>query len=132
MEVKYKFRSVFEHKENKDDKPMWIDISVIALLIVFISYFCWYTFFGKTKQPLTSKEVNLMFVIHKRQTGCTGKKINNLLLDRGKVVGFSCECGYKYEQKRLLSQTIRKPFSPDEFSGWVNPSEISVQSEDEN
>jgi hypothetical protein len=108
---------------------MWIDYLLIILLIVFLGYLFWYSFFGKTKQPLTSKEVDLMFAMHKRQTRCAGTKISEFLLERGKVVGFKCECGYKYEQKRLLTQDILKTSATDEFSGWVNPSEIEVQSE---
>ena len=73
-----------------------------------------------------------MFKMHKRQAGCTGTKISNFLLEKGKVVGFRCECGYKYEQKRLLTQKVRKPLASEEFSGWVNPSEIEVKSETNN
>ena len=115
---------------EKGDKQMWmLDYFVIFSFIAYVIYYLWYSLFGKTKQPLTSNEVDLLFVVHKKQAGCTGTKISNLLLEKGKVVGFKCECGYKYEQKRLLSQRIRKPFDSSEFSGWVNPNELEVKSE---
>jgi hypothetical protein len=89
-------------------------------------------FFGKTLQPLTSQEVSLIWGMHKKQTECGGTRINKLLLDKGKVVGFRCKCGYEYVQKRPLVQNILKPNAALEFSGWVSSSDIKKQSDTDN
>jgi hypothetical protein len=109
------------------DKQMWTDILLIGSFIVFGVYICWYIFFGKTPQPLTSQEVSLIWVMHKKQTGCTGTRINNFLLDEGKIVGFRCKCGYEYVQKRPMVQNILKPNTSLEFSGWISSSEIKSE-----
>lgn len=122
-------QSLFEYEEKRDEEMWILDYFVIISFITYIIYYFWYSFFGKTKQPLTLNEVDLLFVLHKKQAACTGTKISDLLLESGKVVGFKCECGYKYEQKRFLAQKVLRPFASDEFSGWVNPNEIEVKSE---
>jgi hypothetical protein len=91
---------------------MWTDVLLAGSLVFFIAYFCWYLFVGKTLQPVTTEEIELMWRLHRTQTGCNGSRITDLLSYRNKVVGYRCECGYEFRQKRLLAQNVQKVPSP--------------------
>ena len=87
---------------------MWIETLAIVALVVFGAYCYWYFCVAKTVQPLEKNEVDLMWKLHKKQTECAGSKIKELLRDKGGIVGFRCECGYKFKQQRLITQEARK------------------------
>ena len=70
-----------------------------------------------------------MWELHKKQARCAGSRINDLLMNKGEVVGFRCECGYEFKQQRFLTQTVRKPYASVEFSDQMGFSEIKKQSE---
>lgn len=95
---------------------MWTDALLILSLIFFAVCFCWYSLVGKTPKPPTAEEVNTMWSMHKKQTGCTGSRIKDLLMNKTENLGFKCECGYELKQQRSLTQTIRKPYASVEFS----------------
>ncbi len=94
---------------------MWTELLVVASVIAFAAYFCWYAFVGKTLQPITTEDADLMWRMHKKDTGCTGSRITDMLSYRGKVVGFRCECGYEFKQKRLIGQSVEKNPTPVEL-----------------
>jgi hypothetical protein len=108
---------------------MWTDILPAIFFVVFGVYCCWYFLVAKTPQPLTLEEANLAWQLHKKQTGCYGSRIKDLLLNKGKIVGFRCECGYEFQQRRLLTQKIQKLNASVECSGSLSFDEIKKQSE---
>ena len=80
---------------------IWI---VVGLWIALGAYMLWYFFKAKTIQPLTMDALAITWKVHKKQTGCTASHVNTILVKENKIVGFKCECGYNYMQKRLIVQ----------------------------
>jgi hypothetical protein len=56
----------------------------------------------KTFQPLSSDDLTLTWKLHKKQTGCKASHIHTLHIRNNEVVGFKCDCGNDYLQKRLM------------------------------
>jgi hypothetical protein len=52
--------------------------------------------------------------MHKQQTGCTASRINSLLTRNNEVIDFKCECGYEFQQTRLITQKVHKPHDVNE------------------
>ena len=71
-------------------------------------YGFWYFFIAKTFQPLTLDDLALTWRLHKQQAGCTASRVHSLLTRNNEVVGFKCDCGYEFRQKRLITQRVRK------------------------
>lgn len=109
---------------------MWIDFLIGSSWVVFAVYCWWYFFLAKTLQPLTLEDLGLTWQVHKRQMGCSGSRINNLLMKHDEVVGFRCECGYEYKQKRLITQKVLARATPCESSKHLVFEGIEIQSEE--
>lgn len=71
------------------------------------AYVYYFIFRAKEFQPLTLDDLALIWRIHKHQNGCRASQIHDLLLKKGQVVGFKCDCGHQYLQKRLITQKAR-------------------------
>jgi hypothetical protein len=82
---------------------IWI---VCGLWIALGAYVLWYFFGAKTVQPLSLDALAITWKLHKKQTGCTASHVNTILVKKNTIVGFKCECGYNYMQKRLIAQKI--------------------------
>jgi hypothetical protein len=52
--------------------------------------------------PIKIEDANAMWTLHKLNSGCDCKKHRLLSQKKGKTIGFMCECGYKYTQKKPL------------------------------
>jgi hypothetical protein len=50
---------------------------------------------------MTKEQVEAMWHLHQAQTKCTSKEIFTLKTKDGKLVGFECACGYRYENLSL-------------------------------
>ena len=79
-----------------------VPIVWIALLLFTV----WFLFKAKTDQPLSLDDLALSWRIHKQQNGCKANRILQLIKVKDEVVGFKCECGYEFRQKRLVSQSL--------------------------
>lgn len=82
------------------------DLLLWAFWFVFGAYSFWFFFKAKTFQPLTLDDLALTWKLHKQQTGCKASCIHSLLTKNDKVVGFKCNCGYEFLQKRLITQKV--------------------------
>jgi len=87
-------------------------------------YVFWYVVKAKTFQPLTLDDLALTWKLHKHQSGCKASCINDLLVRNNEVVGFKCECGHEFLQKRLITQKAKiatpgRLFSPQNTSGAI-------------
>jgi len=72
--------------------PIWIAL---------IAYGTWYFTSAKRCAPLTNEEVRVLWKIHKQNTTCNSRRLQEI--KRGnKVVGFKCGCGYKHKQERPM------------------------------
>ena len=87
---------------------MLLELLIGGFWLALAVYCFWYFFLAKTFQPLTLDDLALTWQLHKNQTGCTASRIHSLLERNNKVVGFKCECGYEFQQKRLITQRVSK------------------------
>lgn len=84
-------------------------LNVLGLLVWFFwlflaVYIFWFFFRAKTVQPLTLDDLALTWRLHKKETGCKASRIHSLIVKNDMVVGFRCDCGYEFIQKRLVTQ----------------------------
>lgn len=86
-----------------------------------VSYVMWFIFKAKTVQPLTIDDLALTWKVHKQQSGCTSSRIHGLIKENDEIVGFRCDCGYEFIQKRLITQ------KPVARTAAVNKEEKKVQ-----
>lgn len=99
---------------------MW-EIVACGAWLSFAGYIFWFMFGAKEFQPLTLDDLALLWRIHKHQNRCKASQIHDLLVKNDEVVGFKCDCGYQYFQKRLITQKVHphlqnsKPLSVSEF-----------------
>ena len=80
---------------------------MFGLWLALGAYVTWYVFKAKEYQPLALDDLALIWKLHKRQTGCKSSYIHDLLVRNDEVVGFRCECGHEFFQKRLITQRTK-------------------------
>ena len=83
---------------------MLLILVVGSLWLAFGGYIVWFFFRAKTVQPLTLDDLALTWKVHKRQKGCKASRIHGLIKGNNEIIGFKCECGYEFVQKRLITQ----------------------------
>ncbi|MEM3666919.1 MAG: hypothetical protein QW222_07555 [Candidatus Bathyarchaeia archaeon] len=81
---------------------------VWILWVAFGAYILWFFLKAETAQPLTLDDLALTWKLHKQQTGCKASRIYSLIKENDEIIGFKCECGYKFIQKRLITQKIKR------------------------
>ncbi|MBS7636467.1 hypothetical protein KEJ37_03875 [Candidatus Bathyarchaeota archaeon] len=79
-----------------------IEATVITLWIFFAVYATWYFTSAKHYAPLTASDARILWKIHKQTAKCSSRRWREIRRGR-KIVGFACECGYKYMQKRPIA-----------------------------
>ena len=77
---------------------------MLAFWIALVAYVFWFLFKAKTEHPIGLNDLALTWKMHKRNTGCRAKRIQSMITLNNETVGFRCECGYEFIQKRLISQ----------------------------
>ncbi len=75
-------------------------------------YIIWYFFKAETFHPLSNDELTSTWQRHKKQTGCTASTIDTIHVKNNYIVGFTCNCGYKYIHKRLITQKPKTDIQP--------------------
>ena len=83
---------------------MLLILLVGGFWMVLVAYVLWYFFKAKTVQPLTLDDLALTWRVHKQRDGCNASRIYGMIKEDDEVVGFRCECGYEFIQKRLITQ----------------------------
>jgi hypothetical protein len=81
-----------------------LEVVVWVFWFLLGAYAFWFLFGAKTFQPLSLDDLALTWKLHKHQAGCKAARIRELLVKNDQVVGFKCDCGYEYLQKRLITQ----------------------------
>lgn len=94
---------VYVCNNNTGAKKM-LTLLMISFWLILAAYILWLLFKAKTLHPLTLDDLALTWKLHKQQTGCKASRIHSLLMKRDEAVGFKCNCGYKFIQKRLITQ----------------------------
>ena len=85
-----------------------LELLAWALWLALGAYILWFFFKAETVQPLTLDDLALTWRLHKQQAGCRASRIQSLIKENDQVVGFKCECGYEFIQKRLITQKIQR------------------------
>jgi hypothetical protein len=83
---------------------MLLYVLVFGFWIALGGYVLWFLFKAKTVQPLTLDDLALTWRVHKQQKGCNASRIHGLIKENDEVIGFKCDCGYEFIQKRLITQ----------------------------
>ena len=87
---------------------MWLYVLIFGLWLGLVLYVAWFVFKAKTVQPLTLDDLALTWKVHKQRDGCTASRIHGLVKEKDDVVGFRCDCGYEFIQRRLITQKPQK------------------------
>jgi transposase-like protein len=82
---------------------------VLTFWLVLAAYAFWFLFRAKTLNPINLDDLALTWRMHKKEVGCRAKRIKNLITINNETVGFKCECGYEFIQKRLITQKAPPP-----------------------
>jgi phage gp36-like protein len=72
--------------------------------IVWVSFGCviaWFFLSAKKHQPISAKEVEMLWKSHKHFSKCKAKKFEKISEGK-KIIGYKCQCGYEHEQKRPI------------------------------
>ena len=99
---------VFNRSQKCGCKRM-LGLLVWGFWLVLGIYGCWFFLRAETLQSLTLDDLALTWKLHKQQTGCTASRIHSLIKRNNEIVGFRCECGYEFIQKRLITQKTTRP-----------------------
>ena len=75
-----------------------------GLWLALAIYSSWFLFKAKTFQHLTLNDLAFMWKLHKQKSGCNEKRLHSMMKRNDKIVGFKCDCGYEFAQKRLITQ----------------------------
>jgi len=87
---------------------------VIALWGTFGCYFVWFALSAKKIQEITTGDAYVLWKAHKQFAKC--KALECIEIASGKkLVGFKCECGYEYIQKKPILN----------FGKIVNPTDLT-------
>ena len=76
----------------------WSGLAVCAIVFTL----------AKRSVPVTVDEVKVMWVMHRKTASCRCRKWEPIKRKKDKIVGFQCECGYRYTQKRPLVCRVPK------------------------
>jgi len=101
----YRWATKKQLNQNAGARKM-LDLLVWAFWFILGAYSFWFFSQAKTFQPLTLDDLALTWKLHKQQTGCKASRIHSLLTKNDNVVGFKCDCGYEFLQKRLITQKV--------------------------
>ena len=73
-----------------------------AVWTSFGIYALWYLTSAKDYAPLTVREAEFLWKLHRQFDQCKAKTWQRIMYN-GRIVGFRCECGYQYIQKRPIA-----------------------------
>jgi hypothetical protein len=76
---------------------------VLATWVGLGAYIIWFFTSAKDYAALTSRETTILWKLHKKQTNCSSTKFETVRR-KNRIVGFRCDCGYKYLSKRPIAQ----------------------------
>lgn len=93
-------------KNTKNGMRKMLEYMLYGTWFLLGAYAFWFVSKAKTFQPITLDELAMAWKLHKREANCSSAQIHDLLVRKGEVVGFKCDCGYEWLQKRLISQKV--------------------------
>ncbi len=67
--------------------------------------------------PISANEAKIIWKMHHETARCKGHNCKLLTRKRDKIVGFQCECGYTYTQKRpLVCRSLKQNVEQPEYN----------------
>ena len=84
-----------------------LELLLWTFWFIFGVYSFWFFTQAKTFQPITLDQLALTWKLHKQQTGCKASRIHSILTKNDDAVGYRCDCGHEFIQKRLITQKAR-------------------------
>jgi len=114
-----------QQKYKKNGMKKMLEYMLWGVWFLLGAYAFWFVSKAKTFQPITLDELACAWKLHKREANCSAAQIHDLLVKKGEVVGFRCDCGYEWLQKRLISQKVHlraqkdKPLSASEIEAMI-------------
>lgn len=88
-----------------------LELFVASAWLCAAVYGFWYLLGAKKYVPLSPEEVFILWNVHKNDTKCNSEKVYQIKL-KNAVVGFECDCGYRYYSRRYITQ---KPVNHSEY-----------------
>ncbi|NIR86437.1 hypothetical protein GWO13_02250 [Candidatus Bathyarchaeota archaeon] len=80
-----------------------LEMFVASAWVCAAAYGFWYVFRAKEYVPLSQEEVFILWNVHKKDTKCNSEKLHQIKR-KNAIVGFECDCGYKYYSRRRITQ----------------------------
>ena len=80
-----------------------LEMFVASAWLCAAAYGFWYLFKAKEHMPLSPEEVFILWNVHKKDTKCNSETVSQIKI-RNSIIGFECDCGYKYYSKRGITQ----------------------------
>jgi hypothetical protein len=77
------------------------ETAAFGLWTVFVVYLTWYFTKAKHYAPLTPREAQFLWRIHKDSLNCRARRWREIEF-KGMMIGFECECGFKHVQRRPI------------------------------
>ena len=92
-----------------------LEMFVASAWLCAAAYGLWYLFKAKEYMPLNPEEVFILWNLHKKDKKCNSEKVSQIKL-KNAVVGFECDCGYKYYSRRHITQKpVYRPKNGDQL-----------------
>ena len=89
---------VLNHLKTFLTNPLFL---VPTVWVSFGCVFSWFILSAKKHQPVSDKEVEMLWKSHKQFSQCKAKKYEKIT--KGKtIIGYKCQCGYEHKQKRPI------------------------------
>ena len=88
-----------------------MDLLIIGVPITWLSFTCylfWFITSANHNVFISKKYANTLWKIHKGNQCCNGKKWTAINHKEGKIIGFNCDCGYTYSQKKPVLSSSPK------------------------
>lgn len=83
-----------------------LEIMLWGVWFLLGAYVFWLVSKAKTLEPLSLEELALAWRLHKHEAECKALCIHDLLVRKDEIVGFKCDCGYEFLQKRPITQKV--------------------------
>ena len=89
---------ILDHLRTYLTNPLFL------LPTVWVSFGCvaaWFILSAKKHQPISAKEVEMLWKSHKQFSQCKAKEFEKITRGK-KIIGYKCQCGFEQKQKRPI------------------------------
>ena len=87
------------HKAKKMETTLMIAVGIVSTVAASLAL---YLLQAHRSTPISEKEADMLWKLHKQNDRCNSHKWHLSKGEKGEILGFECQCGYQYSQKRPL------------------------------